>query len=264
MTGASSGLWKNGPVTEQQHTEPESAENQTAAAGDDAAPAEEQPTPQLTRSQVKRLSQPMIGMVITMLVTVAAVGAFILMNPEPDVEPYQRDEDVHEAAGFAADTAGFAPLAPDVPEEWSANYARWENRAEQGVSVWEVGYTTGSMNFVGFSQTDEANPTWISAETHAATPSGTTTVEGVVFEVLQGEDDRTYYVLADEHNEIDQTAVVLGGDATEEEFETALRAVVDSLGEVQGEAGDDDAGDDDEDQGAGEGAEDDVEETEDD
>ncbi len=191
----------------------------------------EEQKPQLTRSQVKRLSQPMIGMVITMVVTVAAVAAFLLMNPEPDVEPYQRDEDVHEAAGYAADSAGYAPLAPDVPEEWSANYARWENRAEQGVAVWEAGYTTGAMNFIGFAQTDEGNPTWISEETGAATPSGTTTVDGMVFEVLHGEDDRTYYVLTEEHNEVDETTVVLGGDGSEEEFATALDAVAAALGE---------------------------------
>lgn len=193
----------------------------------------EEQKPQLTRSQVKRLSQPMIGMVITMLVTVAAVVVFLLMNPEPDVEPYQRDEDVHEEARFAADSADFSPLAPDVPEEWSANYARWEHRAAQGVPVWEVGYTTGSMTFIGFAQTDEGNPTWISEETEAATPSGTVTVDGMVFEALDGEDDRTYYVLTEEHNDIDGTSVVLGGDASEEDFQTALSTVVEALGDEE-------------------------------
>lgn len=229
---------------------------QSAQGGaDQGAPQEgEQPKPQLTRSQVKRLSQPMIGMIITMMVTVAAVAAFLMMNPEPDAEPYQRDEDVHVEAVHAGRDAEFLPAAPDVPEGWSANYAYWEDQSGQGIPLWEVGYTTDSMTFVGFAQSDQGNPTWISEETEGATPSGTQTVDGLVFEVLHGEGDRTWFVLAEEHNEIDGTTVVLGGDASEEDLEIALSAVVEALdqepevpddeeAEVQDPADEDGAGD---------------------
>lgn len=232
---------------------------------DQGAPQEgEQPKPQLTRSQVKRLSQPMIGMIITMMVTVAAVAAFLMMNPEPDAEPYQRDEDVHVEAVHAGRDAEFLPAAPDVPEGWSANYAYWEDQSEQGIPLWEVGYTTDSMTFVGFAQSDQGNPTWISEETEGATPAGTQTVDGLVFEVLHGEGDRTWFVLAEEHNEIDGTTVVLGGDASEEDLEIALSAVVEALdqepevpddeeAEVQDPADED--GTQDTEDGAGENAE---------
>lgn len=189
------------------------------------------PKPQLTPAQSKRISQPMIAMIITMAVTVGAVAAFYMMNPEPDVEPYQRDEDVHQEAAYVADVATFAPLAPEVPEGWSANYARWETRPEHGVPVWEVGYTTDAVDFIGFAQTAQGNPTWIAEETRQASPAGTHTVDGLEFEVRDGDRDRTYYVLTEEENDVDGTTVVIGGDASEEEFDLALEAVVASLGE---------------------------------
>lgn len=205
-------------MTDQESTEQKSASDE-----------EERPTPQLTTSQVKRVTQPMIGMIITMAVTVAAVVGFLMMNPEPDVEPYQRDEDVLSAAEDAAGVTDYAPLTPAFPESWSANYARWETRPEHGVPVWEVGYTTANVDFIGFAQTDEPNPTWISAETEQAPSSGTHTVDGVEFEVRGGEDDRSHYVLEGEHNEADGTTVVVTSDAGEEELDEALQLIVESL-----------------------------------
>lgn len=194
-----------------------------------ASPGEERPTPQLTTSQVKRMSQPMIGMIITMGVTVAAVAAFLLMNPEPDVEPYQRDEDVIAAAEDAAGVTDYAPLAPSVPETWSANYARWETRPEHGVPVWEVGYTTANVDFIGFAQTDEPNPTWIAEESEQAPPSGTHAQGDVEFEVRGDGEERTYYVLDGESNEADGTTVVITSDAGEEETDQALQLIVEAL-----------------------------------
>lgn len=211
-------LWDNGQVTEREHDH---------HASDDGVP----PRPQLTAAQSKRISQPMIAMVITMAVTVGAVAAFYMMNPEPDVEPYHRDEDVQQEAGYVADVAEFAPLAPEVPESWTANYARWETRPEQGVPVWEVGYTTDAVDFIGFAQTDQGNPTWIAEETDQADAAGTLAVDGLEFQVHEGEKDRTYYVLTEEENDVDDTTVVVSGDASEEEFARALDALVDSLGE---------------------------------
>lgn len=204
-------------------TRPESPENEPPA---ETTP---QPTPQLTQSQVKRLKQPMIAMLFTVLLTAGAVAAFMAMNPEPDTT-YERDEDVAEAARGAADAAGYAPISPDLTEEWTANYARWEVRPEQGVPVWEAGYVTPSDAFIGFAQTDEANPTWLTAETDGAPSTGTVEVDDVEFETREA-DDRQHYILDAEQNPVDDTTVVVSGDASEEEFTFALEEIVDALGE---------------------------------
>lgn len=185
-------------------------------------------TVQITQSQAQRLRTPMMGMIITMAVLVGILAVMWFMNPEPDVT-YTRDEDVPEAAGWADGVADYSPISPEVPEGWTANYARWETLAEHGVEVWEVGYTTDSVNFLGFAQSDNASDSWVNDETNQAQATGTTTVEDLSFETRE-RDDRHYYVLEAEDNHIDGTTVVITSDAGPEELQTGLAAVADAIG----------------------------------
>lgn len=224
------------PSVTDQNPEPARAETARAAQTDedgmwrhleDDAAAEE-PTPQLTQSQAKRLTTPMMGMVITMAVLTAVLAILWFLNPEPDVT-YTRDENVEEAAAWTDGVTDYSPVAPQVPEEWSANYARWETLPDYGVDVWEAGYTTEAVQFVGFAQTDNANPAWVNAETDQAPETGTTMIDGLELQIRET-DDRRYYVLDGEDNDRDGTTVVIGGDAAEAELNLALEAVLDSIG----------------------------------
>ncbi|GAA1145261.1 DUF4245 domain-containing protein [Nesterenkonia lutea] len=202
---------------------------------------EETPTPQLTESQAKRMNQPLVGIVITVAVTLLGVFAVMGLRPEQDVS-YTPDENVGEAAGWTNDVTDYAAIVPDLPAEWSANYARWENRAELGVTAWEVGYSIDEQSFLSFAQTDEPNPAWVNEETGQAGAVGEETVNGLSFEIRENEDeDRRYYVLSAEENTIDGTAIVLGGTADDAEFETFLQAVTEAI-DVEVETEDDDGG----------------------
>lgn len=188
---------------------------------------ENTPTPQLTQSQAKRLRQPLIGVVVTVAITMLAVFAVMGLRPERDVT-FTPDVDVEEAAGWTSDVAEFHAIVPEVPEGWTANYARWENRAELGVTAWEVGYSVQEHSFLSFAQTDEPNPAWVNDATRQIGPTGEETVAGLDFEVREN-DERKYYVLQAEENTIDGTAIVLGGEATAEEFEIFLESVAESI-----------------------------------
>lgn len=221
-------------VTDQNH-EPARPEDSRAPQTDedgmwrhlqDDAESQE-PTPQLTQSQVKRLATPMMGMVITMGVLTAVLAVLWFLNPEPDVT-YTRDENVQEAAIWTDSVTEYSPIAPDVPDEWSANYARWETLPDYGVDVWEVGYTTEAVQFVGFAQTDNANAAWVNTETDQAPETGTTVIDELEFEIRE-DDDRRFYVLYAEDNDRDGTTVVIGGDADEDEFDLAVEAIVESI-----------------------------------
>lgn len=206
----------------------QNAETARTRDTDDDAAAADEPTPQLTQSQAKRLVTPMIGMVLTMGVLVAILAALWFLNPEQDVT-YTRDEDVAEAASWTDEVTEYSPLSPEVPAEWSANYARWETLTDLDVEVWEVGYTTEDVNFVGFAQTDNANPAWVNAEINQAPEAGTTTIDGLAFRI-HADEDRRYYVLEAADNDRDGTTVIIGGDAADDEFEVAAAAIVDSIG----------------------------------
>lgn len=188
----------------------------------------ENKTVQITQSQAKRLRTPMMGMIITMAVLVGILAVLRFMNPEPDVT-FSRDEDVAEAAGWADSVTDYSPISPAVPEGWTANYARWETVAEHGIEVWEVGYTTDAVSFLGFAQTDEANPGWVNHETDQAQSTGSAAVGDLRFETRE-QDGRHYYVLEGEDNHIDGTTVVISSDADAEELQAGLEVIVDSIG----------------------------------
>ncbi|WP_168198690.1 DUF4245 domain-containing protein [Nesterenkonia sp. NBAIMH1] len=194
---------------------------------------EELPTPQLTEAQHKRLTTPMFGMLMTMLVLVLIMGGFYFLSPEPDYT-FIPDEDV-EGEAAALDDAGvtaYSPLSPAVPDDWTANYARWESRVDHGVDVWEVGYTTTAMNFVGFAQTEDPQPSWLAEEIDHSPAAGEQSAAGMTFELYHdGDQERRYWVLTEENNDVDGTTVVIGGDAGDDEFLTAVEAVVESLRE---------------------------------
>ncbi|WP_106122043.1 DUF4245 domain-containing protein [Nesterenkonia sandarakina] len=200
---------------------------------------EETPTPQLTQSQAKRMRQPMIGVVITVALTLLGVFAVMGLRPERDVA-FTPDVNVEEAAGWTSDVAEYAPIVPDLPEGWTANYARWENRAELGVTAWEVGYSVEEQSFLSFAQTDEPNPAWINELTRQIRPTGEETVGGLTFEVRENDEYR-YYVLEAEANTVDGTAIVLGGEAPDEQFENFAEAVTESI-DVEVETEDDNGG----------------------
>lgn len=200
---------------------------------------EETPTPQLTQSQAKRLRQPMIGVVITVALTLLGVFAVMGLRPERDVA-FTPDVNVEEAAGWTSDVAEYSPVVPDLPEGWTANYARWENRAELGVTAWEVGYSVEEQSFLSFAQTDEPNPAWINELTRQIRPTGEETVGGLTFEVRENDEYR-YYVLEAEANTVDGTAIVLGGEAPDEQFENFAEAVTESI-DVEVETEDDNGG----------------------
>lgn len=63
---------------------------------------------------------------------------------------------------------------------------------------------------------------------------------GLNFEVREN-DERRYYVLEAEENTIDGTAIVLGGEATAEEFEIFLESVAESI-DAEVETGEDNGG----------------------
>ncbi len=71
---------------------------------------EELPTPQLTEAQHKRLTTPMFGMLMTMLVLVLIMGGFYFLSPEPDYT-FIPDEDV-EGEAAALDDAGVTAYSP--------------------------------------------------------------------------------------------------------------------------------------------------------
>ena len=179
-------------------------------------------TPVLTGKQAKRANATVIGMLIATGITLLLVLVPVLLNPAP--KPFIKDVDVQQVAVQAAGDAGYAPLAPELPDGWTSNYARWEATNSSGVPLWEVGYLTPNTEFIRLSQTNAGNPTWIAQVSGDSMAAGERTAGGKTWELRDSAEGEASMVL--EHEGI---TVVLTGEADLAEFDVLADAVVRDL-----------------------------------
>ena len=180
--------------------------------------------PVIRAAAAKRANASVIGMLIALVVSVAAFLPIVLMNPSPKTDGYRPNVNVSAIAGNAAGVAGFTPVAPDAGDTFSANYARWESGAGSGVPTWEVGYLTPKESFIGLVQTAKANPTWLLQQTKNAPVTGSRNAGGLDWELRDTGKGEKSMVL--EHK---GTTVILTGTAQLDEFAVLADAVVKSM-----------------------------------
>jgi Protein of unknown function (DUF4245) len=200
-------------------------ETQAAGTGSPDGAAGTPPVkPVIAAAAAKRANASVIGMIIALVVSVAAFLPIVLMNPSPKSDGYRPNINVSAVAQNAADVAGFTPAAPETGDTFRANYARWESGTASGVPTWEVGYLTPKESFIGLVQTAQANPTWLLQQTHNAPVTGKRTAGGLDWELRDTGKGEKSMVLVHRG-----TTVVLTGTAQLDEFSALADAVVKSL-----------------------------------
>lgn len=182
--------------------------------------------PRLTQKQVKRAGQSARAMVVSVLATLGIALLVVLLNPGSTEQTYDRDVDVPAAAEQATATAGFTASAPDLPEGWEANYARWNGAGADRVEFWEAGYVTPDEEFAGFKQTAQANPTWISQQIRNAPLTGSRTVDGTSWDLHEPADGDKFLV-----TELDGTTVIVTGSGELSDMDTLAEAIQHDLQE---------------------------------
>jgi hypothetical protein len=206
-------------------TQDKSAPDTPAAGhGSTPDPAVQPIKPVIPAAAAKRANASVIGMIIALVVSIAAFLPIVLMNPAPKSDGFRPNIDVSAVAGNAADVAGFTPVTPDTGDTFSPNYARWEAGTGTGVPTWEVGYLTPKEAFIGLVQTRKANPTWLLQQTKNAPVTGTRQAGGQEWELRDTGRGEKSMVL--NHG---GTTVVLSGEAQLDEFAVLAAAVVKSL-----------------------------------
>ena len=206
-------------------TQDKSAPDTPAAGhGSTPDPAVQPIKPVIPAAAAKRANASVIGMIIALVVSIAAFLPIVLMNPAPKSDGFRPNIDVSAVAGNAADVAGFTPVTPDTGDTFSPNYARWEAGTGTGVPTWEVGYLTPKEAFIGLVQTRKANPTWLLQQTKNAPVTGARQAGGQEWELRDTGRGEKSMVL--NHR---GTTVVLSGEAQLDEFAVLAAAVVKSL-----------------------------------
>lgn len=219
------GVVENGPVSNLQPGSSESpVDGDPRPATDQQHDTEPQVTPVLTPKQAKRANSTVVGMLIAIAATFGLVLPVLLLNPTHTADTYARDIDVQSVSAEAADIAGYAPLAPELPEGWTSNFARWNAGGSDGVPFWEVGYLTPGRQFIQLTQTDAANSTWTAQRLDEAQVSGQRTIENLDWELLDSSSGDSFLT-----TETDDFTLILNGTADLAEFDVLGAAIVEDL-----------------------------------
>ncbi|WP_284974390.1 DUF4245 domain-containing protein [Arthrobacter sp. efr-133-TYG-104] len=179
--------------------------------------------PVIAAKAAKRANASVIGMIIALLLCVLAFLPVVLMNPAPRGDNFRPPVDVAVIAHDAADVAGFTPVTPNTGDTFKPNYARWDSGSGTGVPTWEIGFVTPKTAFIGLTQTNQANPTWVLQQAGNLPVTGTRNAGGQDW-VLRDSGKGTRSMVLDYRG----TTLILNGTASLDEFATLAAAVVKS------------------------------------
>jgi len=181
-------------------------------------------------SRKYRARKTINNLVLSLLVTVAAVLMIVLLVPRND-QPIDRAVDFTTIAAQLQPTVDEPLVVPVLPEGWTANSAEWRAGATTAVPSWYIGLVTSSNQFIGFSQAIDANPTWLAQQVKSEAPVDTVTIDGITWDVYRNSAPQ-----ADRGN-FDEALVTTAGASTyaligtaaSEDFETIARQMAPAI-----------------------------------
>ena len=107
-----------------------------------------------------RAKQTLNNLLLALVASLGIMIAIVLIVPRDDSNRIQPVD--HIALATEAKTAsGHEVLAPELPQGWWANHAKWVSTAADGVEYWEVGFVGPKNQYVGLTQAFAVNPTWV-------------------------------------------------------------------------------------------------------
>lgn len=193
------------------------------------------PTPQVVGSAAARsaehrrksMSTRPRDMVISMAVIVGIVCVFLLLVPRPNQIP-TRDIDVASAVLGAKTELGFTPVnpAPALTDGWTPRAAGIEAGTTDGISTWQVTFTTPTGTYAGVQQAADVTPDWESRQVTDGAEAGTEVVGGLSW-VIRSRQDRGITSLV--YRGDNGVTTVVTGTANSAEMDTFTAAVAQRL-----------------------------------
>jgi hypothetical protein len=182
------------------------------------------------------------NLVYSLLATVGVVVLIVLVVPRSD-QPIDRSVDWRTVTQEAQQTRQETLVNPDLPDDWSSNYAEIRSTGTGGVASWNVGFVTPSQEFVGITQGFEADPTWLATQLNRSTASSVIAIGGLEWTVYDNraepdEFGNVHYALA---TEAGTSTVAVFGTGTIDEITLVAEAVAPQV-EANADATSDDGG----------------------
>ena len=167
----------------------------------------------------------------SLLVTLSLTVVIVLLVPRDDSNRIQ-PVDYKSIAAEAAASSGQQILAPELPEGWWSNSARWSPKPADGVQNWYVGFVGPKNQYIGLTQAFGINPTWLAFQLKNSAKTGTQAVGDLTWDIYEalerGDSPKTKdFMMVLNYNETD-TALIYGV-AKPQDFVEIATAIQDKL-----------------------------------
>ncbi|TFD80087.1 DUF4245 domain-containing protein [Cryobacterium sp. Sr8] len=170
------------------------------------------------------------NLVLSLLVTVAAVVVLVMIVPRSDT-PIDRTVDYRAVAGQVQPGVEEPLASPRLPDGWRANAATWRSGGSDKVASWYIGLLTPADAYIGLNQGIDANPSWVSEQLQGSPAAETVTLDGIQWDVYRNtapEDERGNFDYALVTTAGTSTFLLIG-TAAEAEFTVLAGALTDTI-----------------------------------
>jgi len=187
-------------------------------------------------SRNHRNRQTINNLVYSLIATVGLVAVIVLFVPRGNPVDSTPAADY---ASIASEAQGSEParlLVPSLPSGWKSNNAQLNTKTPDGVDSWYIGLLTPKGEYIGIRQGFDANDSWIAEQVNKSMIKGTTTIDGVKWDVYDnrasGQDNGDVdYALV---NTTGKSSIVLFGTAVDSEFRTVAQSLADQIDRLGG------------------------------
>ena len=173
------------------------------------------------RGRYPQTALALIGAIIGCL---GIVAFLVLVVVRPDAGT-RAPTDWHAVAQAARSAYGPEILDPQLPDGWSANYARVSE--QDGVVLWEIGFLSPSEGYVGLTQLLAQEPgTALVLPDKVVEPTGTVRVEGLEWTQYDRRAvDPTGNYAFNLATELPSSLVLLHGSASDADFSLVATSI---------------------------------------
>lgn len=176
----------------------------------------------------RRSNQTTFNLVLALIASLAVVAFIVLVVVRPQTVPHE-PVDYRVSAADAQSEFEVPLAAPDLPDGWSANRAAPQKVGD--LLTWQIGFLTPSGEYIGLVQAVDAGDDFVGDQTLDAESTGRAELGDVPWQQFDRRDVKdpgnlSYALVAT----MGRSTVVLGGTATDHEFETLATAVATELG----------------------------------
>lgn len=180
-------------------------------------------------STKRRTNQTAVNLAIATVASLIAAIAIVLTVGLVDSGSRVQPVDYVAATEDAQSSFGGQLVVPELPDGWTANFARVQTDSGD-VRSWRIGFVTPDDDFIELIQAFETNATWVDGAVRGAQAGPAVTIDGVSWTTYDRRDTddpgNVAYALVTEAGE---STIVLAGTADDAEFEVLAQAVAEEL-----------------------------------